>query len=110
MSRLADIREQDATGKAADIAGIKKRWQSAERLPDHRRPLAGGAAAGAGAQCDAHKGSSAPSSWKRLICRSSEAPAVTTAWPRTPDGEKAGFSSEQIHALRRGGVCGRDAT
>ncbi|STW47526.1 macrophage infectivity potentiator-related protein [Klebsiella pneumoniae] len=27
MSRLADIREQDATGKAADIfAGIKKRW------------------------------------------------------------------------------------
>ncbi len=55
MSRLADIREQDATGKAADIfAGIKKSdGQSAERLPDHRRPLAGGAAAGAGAQCDA---------------------------------------------------------
>lgn len=27
MSRLADIREQDATGKAADIfAGTKKRW------------------------------------------------------------------------------------
>ncbi len=56
MSRLADIREQDATGKAADIfAGIKKAMgQSAERLSHHRRPLlAGGAAAGAGAQCDA---------------------------------------------------------
>ena len=54
MSRLADIREQDATGKAADIfRGIKSDGQSAERLPDHRRPLAGGAAAGASAQCDA---------------------------------------------------------
>ena len=52
MSRLADIREQDATGKAADIfAGIKK---AMGKVPNaYRRPLAGGAAAGAGAQCDA---------------------------------------------------------
>lgn len=54
MSRLADIREQDATGKAADIfAGIKKAMGKVPNAYGHRRPLAGGAAAGAGAQCDA---------------------------------------------------------
>ncbi len=36
MSRLADIREQDATGKAADISpGSKKRWAKCRRLSHH---------------------------------------------------------------------------
>ncbi len=54
MSRLADIREQDATGKAADIfAGIKK---AMGKVPNAISPSAATrrrAAAGAGAQCDA---------------------------------------------------------
>ncbi len=55
MSRLADIREQDATGKAADIfAGIKK---AMGKVPNAYLAIGGhslhGAAAGAGAQCDA---------------------------------------------------------
>ncbi len=59
MSRLADIREQDATGKAADIfAGIKKSdGQSAERLSHHRRPLAGGAQQALAHNAMLHKGS-----------------------------------------------------
>lgn len=103
MSRLADIREQDATGKAADIfAGIKSDGQSAECL----RP----SAATRRPRCSRRwrttrcyiKAASAPNSWKPLTCRSAKPPAVTTARRTYADGEKAGFSSEQIHALRRG--------
>ena len=63
MSRLADIREQDATGKAADIfAGIKK---AMGKVPNAYLTIGGLAA-------------------------------------HTLMAKKAGFSSEQIHALRRG--------
>ena len=82
MSRLADIREQDATGKAADIfAGIKK---AMGKVPNAYLTI-GGHSPAALQQALAHiKAASAPSSWKRLICRSAKPPAVTTAWPRTP--------------------------
>lgn len=86
MSRLADIREQDATGKAADIfAGIKK---AMGKVPNAYPP----SAATRRRRCSRRwrtmrcsiKAASAPNSWRRLICRSAKPPAVTTAWPRTP--------------------------
>ncbi len=86
MSRLADIREQDATGKAADIfAGIKK---AMGKVPNAYLTI-GGHSPAALQQALAHnampiKAASAPNSWRRLICRSAKPPAVTTAWPRTP--------------------------
>ncbi len=86
MSRLADIREQDATGKAADIfAGIKK---AMGKVPNAYLAIGGHSPA----RCSRRwrtmrcsiKAASAPNSWRRLICRSAKPPAVTTAWPRTP--------------------------
>lgn len=86
MSRLADIREQDATGKAADIfAGIKK---AMGKVPNAYLTI-GGHSPAALQQALAHnamlhKSSLSAQELKRLIYRSAKRPAVITAWPPIP--------------------------
>ena len=105
MSRLADIREQDATGKAADIfAGIKK---AMGKVPNAYLTI-GGHSPAALQQALAHnamlhKGSLSAQQLEAINLSVSEATGCDYCLAaHTLMAKKAGFSSEQIHALRRG--------
>ncbi|HCK3391385.1 TPA: carboxymuconolactone decarboxylase family protein, partial [Klebsiella pneumoniae] len=105
MSRLADIREQDATGKAADIfAGIKK---AMGKVPNAYLAI-GGHSPAALQQALAHnamlhKGSLSAQQLEAINLSVSEATGCDYCLAaHTLMAKKAGFSSEQIHALRRG--------
>lgn len=101
MSRLADIREQDATGKAADIfAGIKK---AMGKVPNAYLTI-GGHSPAALQQALAHnamlhKGSLSAQQLEAINLSVSGDYCLAA---HTLMAKKAGFSSEQIHALRRG--------
>ena len=105
MSRLAEIREQDATGKAAEIfAGIKK---AVGKVPNAYLTI-GGHSPAALQQALAHNAMLSKSS---LNAKELEAInlAVSEATgcdyclaAHTLMAKKAGYSGEQIHALRRG--------
>ena len=100
MSRLADIREQDATGKAADIfAGIKKAMGYLT-IGGHS-PAALQQALAHNAML--HKGSLSAQQLEAINLSVSEATGCDYCLAaHTLMAKKAGFSSEQIHALRRG--------
>ncbi|QEV96659.1 peroxidase-related enzyme [Klebsiella aerogenes] len=105
MSRLADIREQDATGKAADIfAGIKK---AMGKVPNAYLTI-GGHSPAALQQALAHnamlhKSSLSAQELEAINLSVSEATGCDYCLAaHTLMAKKAGFSGEQIHALRRG--------
>ena len=126
MSRLADIREQDATGKAADIfAGIKK---AMGKVPNAYLTI-GGHSPAALQQALAHNAmlhksslsvhgkadfiSQLPAPLFNPALSAQELEAINLSVSEatgcdyclaahTLMAKKAGFSGEQIHALRRG--------
>ncbi len=105
MSRLADIREQDATGKAADgQVGVR---HFAHRFFDPGENI-GGHSPAALQQALAHnamlhKGSLSAQQLEAINLSVSEATGCDYCLAaHTLMAKKAGFSSEQIHALRRG--------
>jgi len=101
MSRLADIREQDATGKAADIfAGIKK---AMGKVPNAYLTIGGHSPAALAHNAMLHKGSLSAQQLEAINLSVSEATGCDYCLAaHTLMAKKAGFSSEQIHALRRG--------
>ena len=107
MSRLADIREQDATGKAADIfAGIKK---AMGKVPNAYLTI-GGHSPAALQQALAHnamlhKSSLSAQELEAINLSVSEATGCDYCLAaHTLMAKKTGFSGEQIHALRRGEI------
>ncbi len=104
MSRLADIREQDATGKAADIfAGIKK---AMGKVPNAYLAI-GGHSPAALQQALAHnamlhKGSLSAQQLEAINLSVSEATGCDYCLAAHTLMAKKPLSSEQIHALRRG--------
>lgn len=112
MSRLADIREQDATGKAADIfAGIKK---AMGKVPNAYLTI-GGHSPAALQQALAHnamlhKSSLSAQELEAINLSVSEATGCDYCLAaHTLMAKKAGFSGEQIHALPPRRVYGRCA-
>ena len=101
MSRLADIREQDATGKAADIfAGIKK---AMGKVPNAYLTIGGHSQQALAHNAMLHKGSLSAQQLEAINLSVSEATGCDYCLAaHTLMAKKAGFSSEQIHALRRG--------
>ncbi|EPK7359107.1 TPA: carboxymuconolactone decarboxylase family protein [Kluyvera cryocrescens] len=104
MSRLAEIREQDATGKAAEIfAGIKK---AVGKVPNAYLTI-GGHSPAALQQALAHnamlqKGSLNAKELEAINLSVSEATGCDYCLAaHSMMAKKAGFSSEQIHKLRR---------
>ncbi|WJV39037.1 carboxymuconolactone decarboxylase family protein [Raoultella terrigena] len=105
MSRLAEIREQDATGKAAEIfGGIKK---TMGKVPNAFLTI-GGHSPAALQQALAHnamlsKGSLNAQELEAINLAVSEATGCDYCLAaHTMMAKRAGYSSEQIHALRRG--------
>lgn len=107
MSRLADIREQDVTGKAAEIFGAIKKAMG--KVPNAYLTI-GGHSPAALQQALAHNAMLSKSS---LNAKELEAInlAVSEATgcdyclaAHTLMAKKAGYSGEQIHALRRGSL------
>ncbi len=105
MSRLTDIREQDATGKAAELfSGIKK---AVGKVPNAYLTI-GGHSPEALQQALAHnamlhKGSLNAKMLEAINLSVSEATQCDYCLAaHTLMAKKAGFSSKQIHALRRG--------
>ena len=105
MSRLAEIREQDATSKAAEIfGGIKK---AMGKVPNAYLTI-GGHSPAALQQALAHnamlhKGSLSARELEAINLSVSEATGCDYCLAaHTMMAKKAGFSGEQIHALRRG--------
>lgn len=103
MSRLAEIREQDATGKAAEIfAGIKK---AVGKVPNAYLAI-GGHSPAALQQALAHnamlqKGSLNPKELEAINLSVSEATGCDYCLAaHSMMAKKAGFSSEQIRQLR----------
>ncbi|HAT1610341.1 TPA: carboxymuconolactone decarboxylase family protein [Raoultella planticola] len=105
MSRLAEIREQEVTGKAADIFGAIKKAMG--KVPNAYLTI-GGHSPAALQQALAHNAMLSKSS---LNAKELEAInlAVSEATgcdyclaAHTLMAKKAGYSGEQIHALRRG--------
>ncbi len=112
MSRLADIREQDATGKAADIfAGIKK---AMGKVPNAYLTI-GGHSPAALQQALAHnamlhKGSLSAQQLEAINLSVSEATGCDYCPGRAhPDGEKSWLQQRADPRPAPRGVCGRDA-
>ncbi|SQC09381.1 macrophage infectivity potentiator-related protein [Klebsiella pneumoniae] len=112
MSRLADIREQDATGKAADIfAGIKK---AMGKVPNAYLTI-GGHSPAALQQALAHnamlhKGSLSAQQLEAINLSVSEATGCDYCLGRAhPDGEKSRLQQRADPCPAPRGVCGRGA-